>query len=356
MQKENQIKKFRNQLKELSPKAAELAGKISNLTVLSYGGGQDSKTEICKFVTDPNFRARYAPGELIVVMSDTGDEHQYTLDDLKEVEKMCSDNGIEFHFMTNDKGFHIDSWPDLISPQLRAAGGKYKPTMVQLKTKSCTDKLKIGPIYKFLDEWINEKYGYKFEVRSTRGVGKQAIKKFHAEQGKIRILIGYAYDEEKRAVGAKNLEIKTYQAAGDEWQKALFREFPLIDLKLNRKACQAYVASTPYNMPKPSNCRRCPYMSDPELIWLYNNDRLAFTEWVEIENRKLKRYENHPDIAVLDKTSGVEYFQEFKNNGVFNGKKTIQERLESALEKFGHWSMAKLDEYKFSHGCSANGM
>ena len=48
------------------------------LTVLSFGGGQDSTTIIEKIIDDEAFRRRYVEGRLLVVMSDTGDEFPET--------------------------------------------------------------------------------------------------------------------------------------------------------------------------------------------------------------------------------------------------------------------------------------
>lgn len=51
-----------------------------HLTVLSYGGGQDSTALILKVIHDESFRAKYIPGDFIVVMADTGNEHKETIE------------------------------------------------------------------------------------------------------------------------------------------------------------------------------------------------------------------------------------------------------------------------------------
>ena len=55
-----------------------LESTFSNLTVLSMGLGQDSTTILFKIVFDAEFRARYAPEKLLVLFSDTGNEHPFT--------------------------------------------------------------------------------------------------------------------------------------------------------------------------------------------------------------------------------------------------------------------------------------
>lgn len=55
----------------------------SPLTILSFGGGQDSTTILYKLVFDADFKARYAPGDLLVLMADTGNEHPETYSHVK---------------------------------------------------------------------------------------------------------------------------------------------------------------------------------------------------------------------------------------------------------------------------------
>ena len=344
------------ELQQLTKQSKDMAGQISDLTVLSYGGGQDSKTNLTKIIHDPEFRERYAPGRLIVVMSDTGDEHPYTYEDLVEVRAMCHKAGIEFHLITSSMGYHTATWPDLITPQVTPGVKSGHPTMVQLGTKSCTDKLKIQPIYKFLDQWINAEYGYGFQVRADGGVNKQAIKKFYKENGRIRVLIGFAYREEKRGVSSRKLELNIYKKSGDIWDKALYREFPLIDYKLDRAACQSLIDSHGYNVPMPSNCMRCPYQSLQELLWLFRQYPTKFEEWILIEEAKLARFANEPDRFEFDKKAGIEVLEPFKNHGVYNSTKTLRDKLNEAQDKFGTWTDEQLNTYKMSHGCSSNAM
>ena len=45
------------------------------LTVLSYGAGQESTWLLYKTILDKDFRRRFAPGRFVVIGSDTGDKH-----------------------------------------------------------------------------------------------------------------------------------------------------------------------------------------------------------------------------------------------------------------------------------------
>lgn len=222
---------------------------------------------------------------------------------------------------------------------MRGEGEPYKATMVQLGTKSCTDKLKLVPIYKFLDEYINERYDYGFNIHKNHGCLKKAIKRFYKEEGRIRVLIGFAYGEEGRADKSEKLQAKHYEADGDIWEKALVRSYPLIVEKLGRKECQEIIKKHIGYCPMPSNCMLCPYQSDEELLWLYRHHPDQFFQWVTIESRKLSRYQ------------GVE-----KNYGVYCSSKTLLEKLKEIKKKYGHLSNEQLSEHKMSHGCCTNGI
>lgn len=313
----------------------------NQLTVLSFGGGQDSTAILLKLLYDKAFRQKYAPGDLVVVMSDTGDEHDYTIEHVKKIKILCAAHGIEFFHLTSDLGYHVDSWQNLIAPQLRDVGGEFKPTLVQLNTKTCTLQLKIGPIYKWLDEYINTKYSYGIplskKTTSGRGHDKRAIKRFGQENGNIRVLIGFAFGEEKRMIKSQRQEAKDHASKKDFWQY-ISRDFPLIDCKWGRAECQEYMSKFGLTV-KPSNCMRCPYMSPEELLWLSRTAPAKYAEWVTIEERKIER------------ESGAE-----KNYGVLCKKELLPATLAKVQAKYAHLSDAELDafleNYKMNHGCA----
>ena len=161
------------------------------LTVLSFGAGQDSTVIAEKLIDEPEFRAKYAPGRLLVVMSNTGDEFDETYEHVEFMEKRFANAGIEFVFITSDMGYHSDSWLDLrhFYREKGTIGSKSYP-------KTCSDRLKIQPIYRFLEDWLADNYG----VKAGR---KNGFKEFAARYGKINMMIGIAAGEENRAAPAE---------------------------------------------------------------------------------------------------------------------------------------------------------
>ena len=305
-------------------------------TLVSYGGGQDSTAIFLRCLYESDFRRKYIQGDMLVVISDTGDEHPHTTELIKRMSYLAKTYRYKCHFLwvKPKDGHHTPAWPDLMTPQLRPEGGRFKPTMVQLGTKSCTDKLKLVPIYKAVDEWVNKKYGYGFEPGTSR---KRALKRYAEEYGPLDVLIGYAAGEESRA--EKSMKQQEIDRKSGSWKSHLRRVFPLIQEGWTRKDCQAYCEESLNIKVYPSNCMRCPYMSEAELLWLYKKYPKKYREWVDVEAAKLVRHAGHP-----------------KNNGVFGSKVTIPERLVRAKLKYGHLTISELDEYKYSHGCATNNM
>ncbi|MGV0949233.1 MAG: hypothetical protein ACOYB3_01080 [Azonexus sp.] len=284
------------------------------LTVLSFGGGQDSTALLYKYVYDAEFRANYAPGRFLVVMAATSDEHPETDNHVGFVKLFCAEHKIEFVHITPDMGFHSGKWQGY-RQFLRATttcGSK-------VFRKTCTDNLKLKPIYRFLEQWVSKNYG----TRCGRKVGFYDFVKTH---GKIRMIIGIAKGEEGR-VGAP-LEV---------WGKACIeRLYPLIDLSLDRQGCQDYIKNVGQVVPPPSNCMLCPFMSDIELLWLSKFYPADYAEWVTIEANKIARFK-------------AEGLPDDKNYGVW-AKKTLPEVLAKAQVKYAHMTDAQLHEYKMSHG------
>lgn len=286
---------------------------MSKLTILSYGGGQDSTAILYMYVNSPQFRAHYVPGRFLVIMADTGDEHQHTLDHVEFTKQYCKKNNIEFIHLTADMGYHTGDWQSLrgLYRAKTAVGSKCFP-------KICTDRLKLRPIYNCLEDWIGKEYGY-------RPGRKNAFKSFAQDHGRVRVLVGIARGEESRVKGKQD----------EPWrEKSLGIVYPLIDLRMDRQDCQKYARSLDLPVPYPSNCILCPFMSEIELVWLYKNLPDDFQDWVEIERNKLEKYKH------IEKNYGV-----WKN-------KTLPEVLTGALEKYGNLTPAELDNYKMNHGCN----
>lgn len=285
-----------------------------DLTILSYGGGQDSWALLCKYANNSEFRARYAPGRFLVIMADTGDEHQHTYDHVDFTKQYCRQRNMEFIHLTADMGYHAEDWQNLrgFYRAKTAVGSKCFP-------KTCTDRLKLRPIYNYLEDWIGREYGY------TSGY-KRAFKAYAKEHGKIKIMVGIAKGEEGRVK----------RGIPDEKWRAVSLEiiYPLIDMGMDRQICQDYVRALTLPVPYPSNCILCPFMSEIELLWLYRNLPDDFQDWVNIERNKLEKY-NHVE----------------KNYGVWKNR-TLPEVLADAIDKYGNMTPEELDDYKMNHGCN----
>jgi 3'-phosphoadenosine 5'-phosphosulfate sulfotransferase (PAPS reductase)/FAD synthetase len=290
---------------------------MAKLTVLSFGGGQDSYAILLKLLNDKAYRKKYAPEELIVLMSDTGNEHDETYILVEKAKTLCWDNGVEFELISNKSSYFPNSWKGgLIDFYERGnrVGSKCFP-------KTCTDNLKIKPIYNFLDRYIYHKYGM------TKYGRKQAIKEFAVKYGKIDVLIGIARKEEKRA--------SSNEESIHKWmQSSINKVYPLIEEGLDRQGCQDYIVSVGQEVPLPSNCILCPFMSLQELLYLSRVMPKWYKKWVQIEQNKIDANTHvGPD----------------KNMGVW-GKDLLPKILIKAKLKYGYMTDEELFEYKMSHG------
>ena len=287
-----------------------------SISVLSMGGGQDSVAILYMAAWRPGFREKYVgTDDFLTVMSDTGNEHQETYDYVRtHVADVCQVAKSEWHFITPDMGFHATNWDSLqhYFTHYRAIASKAYP-------KSCTDKLKLVPIYRFLEQHIGKKYGFK--------VGrKRAFYDYREKFGKLRVMIGITAEEATRRIGDRSGEPK--------WsQECIDKVYPLVDLGLTRANCQEVIRSFGRPVPLPSNCMMCPFVSPVELLWLWTFRREEYEKWVVFEADKLERCKDLGD----------------KNYGV-NGLKTLPQVLEEAKVKYAGWTTEQLWEYKMSHG------
>jgi hypothetical protein len=309
------------------PKAAEL-------TVLSFGAGQDSTTLLELYLQDAAFRRRYAAGRFLVIMAATGDEHPETDAHVAKTIQRCKDQGVEFVHITGDMGFHTGHWAQGLHGQWRAhntIGSASYPA-------SCSSSLKIAPIYMFLEVWIEREYGFKAGK-------KKGLRQFVERFGKIDVLLGIAKGEEKRvAKSARPLTFDFLEPEKDSTPKWMIdcinRVYPLIDLGLDRAGCQAYLRSINAYVPPPSNCISCPYKSHQEVLWTARFLPKQFATWIELETNKRNAWAGR-----LDSKTGLP----IPNHGV-KGMKTLVEFLAEAEAKYGSMTDDELNDYRFSHG------
>ena len=287
--------------------------KEAAITFLSNGAGQDTTYLIHRFCTDPEFKAKHVKGELIVVGSDTGDEHDHTYENVVYLRKICREAGIKFYWLTPEMGFHSNAWQSLF-------GQFYRNNNIGSAafSQTCTDNLKIQVVNRFTEWYLCKYYGYEMG-------GKKAFYRFYEDHGSIRLILGFAAKEESRT--SKGNE------ADPVWKKlTVERYYPLILDDVDRQGAIDHNEANIEHTVWPSNCMRCFYMTDPEVVWLNRFYPDKFLEWVARENAKLTKYD-HKEV----------------NLGVF-GKLTLEQKLEKALLKYGHWTDGQLNEYKYSHG------
>ena len=106
-------------------------------------------TIIFKLYHDEIFKKKYAPGKLLVLFADTGDENHATYEyrDTTLI-PFCKKHNIEFYSITNDMGYHGKTWLTL---QHQWRNGT--PTVGSLGfVKSCSHQLKLLPQYRFRDK------------------------------------------------------------------------------------------------------------------------------------------------------------------------------------------------------------
>lgn len=286
------------------------------ITVLSMGGGQDSVAILYMLAWRPGFREKYVgDSDLLVVMSDTGNEHKETYEYVhSHVADVCKVAKAEWHFLTPSMGFHPKNWESL-----QGYFAHYKAIGCKAYPKSCTDKLKLVPIYRFLERYVGRRYGFK--------VGrKQAIYDYKGKFGRIKVMIGITIEEADRRIGDRSGEPRWSQVCID-------KVYPLVDLKMTRADCQNVITSFGRPVPLPSNCMMCPFVSPVELLWLWTFRREEYDKWVKFEADKLERCKDLGN----------------KNYGV-NGLKTLPQVLAEAQFKYANWTNEKLWEYKMTHG------
>lgn len=309
------------------------------LTILSDGLGQDSAAIRERLVQEPAFRQRWAPGKLIVITSDTGAEHPETVAyRLEYVEPSLRAASIPYYFIGTNDGYHTGAWRGGLLGQWEAHGtigaSSFPP--------SCSDSLKIAPIWKRVEAIVEAEYGFSMGQ-------KKGLKAFARAHGKIRCIIGFSHGEEHRVADTQarlTLFGEVQVPERNAWMReAVERVYPLIELGWNRADVQAYLRSVGAPVPAPSNCWACPYKSPAELLWTERRYPALMARWKAIEATKLERCQDEP-----------------KNHGVrgWDAKAQRPLRLEDGLARarrdFAGLSENELDrvldEHRMTHGHS----
>lgn len=297
----------------------------SKLTVLSFGGGQDSTAILYKIIYDSEFRKRWVKGELLVVMADTLNEHQETYDHINSTKRLCAENGIEFYLLGME--YTTGDWHDGLIGFYEAGDRIGSVTF----GKTCTVRLKIEPIYRFLNDWIYLKFGIDGSnahdllsgviTKSTKT--NLAIREFGATHGKINMILGIAKAEESRL--AKDVSNEKDYAF---WVR---KYYPLVVENMDRKACQEYIKSTGNEVPIPSACVLCHYMNPEEILYIYRFQRNWWNKWVDLERKKIENSAFNYAGEIFTVTLGNKELGKFV--AVDGVDKSISELIKATVEK-----------------------
>lgn len=292
---------------------------VPKVQVLSFGAGQDSTALLEMWLGEEHFRKQWPAEHMLVIFSDTGDEHKATYSHLEQQqERLQERDGIELAWITPDMGYHRDSWPSLIEHWGRTStiGSKKMP-------KSCSENLKSSVIYKYLDARIGEMFGFE----SGR---KKALYRYRERYGPVPVMLGIAADEEERAKG---------NDTGPKWmQRTVRRIYPLVEMGMDREDCQQKIQELGGTVPRPSLCRRCPFKREEDLLLMERNDPEALKEWIRLERQKLEAWSEECEDR------GIE------NATVWGDGRTLEEVLEDAREKYADATMSEIEENAFSEG------
>ena len=202
--------------------------------ILSFGGGLQT-TALAILVKQGKVQADEA------VFADTGCEKPETYWYMENYTKpLFEEIGIPFTCIKNEQPYYQ---PDLYGFLWR------KEQVPNIRFRECTDHFKIRPIKKYVG-------------------------------GHIVMLIGFSWDEQRRAVNRKVVK----------WQTP---EYPLIDMRITAEGCRDIVKDYGWPIPLKSSCFICQYQKVVEWNWLKNTHPELFQKALELE----EHYHNRrPDM------------------------------------------------------------
>ena len=227
----------------------------AKLRVLSLGAGVQSTTLALMAA-----HGEVGPMPDLALFADTGDETGATMETLRW---LASGNVLPFPVKVVSRGDRLsDSFarrnierdlvaeakPDAVknhfvsAPFFTANGGQTQ--------RQCTRHYKVDVL--------------KAEQRILAGIPARA--KIDAA---VEVWIGFSVDEVVRA-----------GAAFDRW---CVNRFPLLEQRMSRNDCKAWLLAHDYPVPTKSACTFCPYRNDGEWRWLKANDPAAWAEAVRVD-------------------------------------------------------------------------
>lgn len=239
--------------------------------VLELGAGGQSSMLGESIVTGDSPRVDLA------LFADTGNEPSWVYDQVKYLKSRLASVGIPL-IEVKRPGLGIleaiyDEYCKFITIPLftkNAAG------IVGRLQRQCTSEFKIVPCDNYLKDWLIERgYGQRLILKdgSTRRIIDRGIY--------IECIYGISYDEWQRA-GKR----------GPQWQKSAY---PLIDQRLTRDDCLAWLADHNLPVPDKSSCKICPFHTDKHLLWVSKHHPIDFEEicvfddWLRTPAARAKR-------------------------------------------------------------------
>lgn len=295
------------------------------LTVLWFGGGQDSTDLLYRFIYNSSFREQFVgDSHFVAIMSNTGNEFDFTYAHIEYIRQLCSLKNVEFYFIESWMGYHSSAWQSLQGQYL------WNNNIQSVAfPKTCTDNLKIKPNYSFLTDYLREIYGFD-------GKGKKVFYQYAEQFGRLRSIIGFAKGEESRCGLKSQTELFPELSKKDSrpvWmQKCVEHIYPLVELQIDRAGCQESIRRFGHYVPMPSNCVMCPFAQGPELVFVNRLYPQDWQRWVDFEAAKIKKHQ-HQEI----------------NLGV-KGELLLPDVLKRELKLYGDWTNEMLAEYRMSHG------
>lgn len=216
----------------------------AKLRVLSLGAGVQSTTLALMAA-----HGEIGPMPDCAIFADTGDDGGSTMENLAWLR---SGNVLPFPVHIVSAGRLSDTI------RARAAGGAQRFISAPFFTanggqgrRQCTREFKVQPITKQMREML----GYQPRQRIRAAT--------------VEVWIGFSTDEVVRA-----------GAAFEGWA---VNRFPLLEARVSRRDCEAWLVAHDYPVPPKSACSFCPYRTNAEWRWMRDNDPEAWADAIEID-------------------------------------------------------------------------
>lgn len=223
----------------------------AKLRVQSLGAGVQSTTLVYMMIE------RELPWVDAIIFADTGDDSRLTMEHLDRVKADVrrASNQVEIHRVS--RGGRLS---DRIRARASGGGSKKQDRFVTIPAftlgggqgkRQCTRDFKIEP----LERKQRELLGYAPRKVIPRGAAE--------------VWIGISTDEVVRA--------------GAAYCRWAVNRYPLLEARMSRRDCEAWLKNGGYPVPPKSACVFCPYRTNREWRWLRDNDPEGWADAVEID-------------------------------------------------------------------------